>query len=977
MEKKRLTRYKESHMPKKPSLPKPLFSLGIFLACSFLICAFMSIGGVWNDYSVRQHYMEKAYAAAFHRLLPVYSVERGGSTAEAEAALEGFFNEHSGGFVALYAVDRESGHPVVDKEPVFFMHSPAFPPELAVAMRKHLQGHLNHMMVPYVSPNAAEPGRLLTIRGFGPDAMYGLSVGVPEPLPKVTFLDLYPPNLIRSILLMVAFSSMIWLLRPLRRAVGRMINALYDGSPAGDANLNNAHSAADLAARSLQGNVDAADSLLVLNAEREIVLCSKAMMEAFVMLDNPSGFAFSAVFGPDAERPQNSPGGVYSQSFYTAVSQPGGPVSAEVSLEKNGHVERYYLIVFSLELEGELFAVCILKHVEALPSFDGALQEMRQTLEETVQEQNVELKRINAQLRIENSERSAVVHALRRAESRYRDIFDNATEGIFQWTPGWKLLTSNRSFASMMGYSTVNHLLHSFSERSFRFCCSENVAEDLVAKLEEKGHVSNFELQVIRQDGVPLWASMNARRVVGQSGITIYYEAFIENIADRKSTEEKLLYQAFHDPLTGLANRALFLDRLKMAIRRSSRQPEHKFTVLYLDLDRFKVVNDSFGHNTGDEVLCNAAINIVSCVREIDTVARFGGDEFAVLIEHTERPSMAIRVAKRIYTTLNEPFFIDGQEINIGASVGVLLHAQKYDQAEDILRDADTAMYHAKAGQNTFMRVFSQKMRVDTLASIALEADLRQGVKNDEFFMEYQPIVHMADGSLHGFEALIRWNRREQVVGPADFIPVAEETGLIKGLGLYTIERVCQRIVEWRKACADPFVMHVNISGRQLVFPSFPREVQRIIEHTGVDPKFLRFEITESVFLDNGRACIIGIQQIRELGVHFCLDDFGTGFSSLSYLRRLPLDSIKLDRSFMLEIENDPLSLAIVRNLVCLGNDLGLSVVVEGIERETQVECLMDAGCMLAQGYFFHRPMNTDLAARLLHEGKGALDGAR
>ena len=598
------------------------------------------------------------------------------------------------------------------------------------------------------------------------------------------------------------------------------------------------------------------------------------------------------------------------------------------------------------------------------PAPDDLCEELREQLYH-LRDQNEDLMRANAQLRIENAERSAVAQALRRAESRYRDIFDNATEGIFQWTQDWRLISANKSLARMMGFATVNALFDNMAE-AFHFCYSPAAEKELVAELERKGHINNFEFQVVRQDGSQVWASMNARRVAGAGGYTEYYEAFIENISGRKLTEEKLVYQAFHDPLTGLANRALFQDRLRMALRRASRQPNYSFAVLYLDLDRFKIVNDSFGHNAGDDVLCHAAVSILSCVREVDTVARFGGDEFAVLIEEMERGSLAVQVAKRIHTVLSQPFTVQGQDINIGASIGIVLRGEDYELPEDILRDADTAMYKAKADRGVCFKVFSQKMREETIESIVFETDLRQGIKTGEFYLDYQPVVNMETRALYGFEALLRWNRKGEPVSPAYFIPVAEDTGLIKSLGLYMIEQVCRQVVQWKSACDTPFVMHLNISGRQLIFPSFPKDVQSILERTGVDPSTLLFEITESVLLDNGGACIQGIKQIRELGIQFCLDDFGTGFSSLSYLRQLPLTSIKVDRSFIADVESDPHSLVIVRNLMTLGQDLGLSVIVEGLERESQVEALLSAGCILAQGFYFHKPMPVDTASCLL-----------
>jgi EAL domain-containing protein (putative c-di-GMP-specific phosphodiesterase class I) len=332
-----------------------------------------------------------------------------------------------------------------------------------------------------------------------------------------------------------------------------------------------------------------------------------------------------------------------------------------------------------------------------------------------------------------------------------------------------------------------------------------------------------------------------------------------------------------------------------------------------------------------------------------------------------ERGSYAVQVAKRIHAALSQPFGPRGREINIGASIGIVLKGESYDLPENILRDADTAMYKAKANRRIYYKVFSHKMREETLKTIALETDLRQGIKDGEFYVAYQPVISVDTGKPHGFEALLRWNRAgSRSIGPASFIPMAEETGLIRALGLYVIEEVCKQFMEWKKLYSHPFITHLNVSGHQLAFPSFPREVQDILDRTGADPSWLLFEITESVLLDNDGGCIQGINHLRELGITFCLDDFGTGFSSISYLRQLPLSCIKIDRSFVSDLETDAHSLAIVRNLLSLGKDLGLSVIVEGIERQSQAERLMSVGCALMQGFHFYQPLDVDKAAELL-----------
>ncbi len=711
---------------------------------------------------------------------------------------------------------------------------------------------------------------------------------------------------------------------------------------------------------------DLQHGILVIDCYGCIRVCNRAFVSVFQPICPAPGTAFMEAFpAADANLPP------HAVTLRDAVLSLDRHAECLLQLPCAEGFEPRRLLLFAW---GEGVDRTILGLLQA-PDHHGNTRPGLSVFAEDPQEELRELRRANARLRIENAERRAVAQALRRAESCYRDIFDNATEGIFQWTPDWRLLSANKSFARMLGFSTVNAMRLSTAGRPFHFCCEKEVGARLVSELENRGLISYFELEVQRHDGTTLWAEMNARRVLGIGGTTSYYEAFIENITGRKSAEEKLLYQAFHDPLTGLANRALFLDRLRMAIRRAQRRTDFSFAVLYLDLDRFKIINDSLGHAAGDEVLCHASVIIGSCVREVDTVARFGGDEFAVLIEGAGRPTYAVQVARRIHASLVEPFAIRGQEVNIGASIGVVLKAEKYVHAEDILRDADTAMYRAKGPHKLCYCIFGKRMREETLESISLEADLRAGIKKRAFSMDYQPVVNLLDGTVHGFEALLRWNRNpDEVMSPNRFIPIAEDTGLIAPIGLHTLEMVLKQMQDWSDAGHEDVVIHVNISGKQLASISFARDVEKLLSSFRVNPALLRFEITESVLLHDTGACMAGMHQIRELGVHFCLDDFGTGFSSLSYLRRLPLSSIKIDRSFVADIETDPPSLVILRNLMALGEDLGLNVIVEGIERRSQMEFLTAAGCTLAQGYYFHRPLDPLRAGRLIAGRAGDSD---
>lgn len=680
-----------------------------------------------------------------------------------------------------------------------------------------------------------------------------------------------------------------------------------------------------------------------------ILLCSEGMARLMGFEAPPCGMLAAEL--PVVKRGRDAD--FWSRTVAEALSRTGH--SFVQKLEAFGGEASYELLRLCLTTEKGLVRLCLVHDPDEAPASDCDAERKQ---DRDLWLQLRQLARKNASLRMLSAERNAVAQALRRAESRYRDIFDNATEGIFQWTPEGRLVSANRAFARMLGYGTVNELMQSLVDTPFHFCFSPGVEQILMTELERKNQVTGYEFQAARQDGTSLWATMNVRRVSTPEGGIKYYEAFIEDISGRKAVEEKLMHQAFHDSLTGLANRALFLDRLHMALRRAARQPRYSFAVLNLDLDRFKIVNDCFGHATGDELLCHTAQCLLSSVREMDTVARFGGDEFALIIENGGRPSLAVRVAKRIHEALSSPFVVNGQKVSVGVSVGIVLKAERYEHVEDILRDADTAMYRAKADRGVFYKVFTQKMRAETTQSIIFEAELRHAVQAKEFQLHYQPIVNMQNGELFGFEALLRWYRKGELIGPSRFLEVAEESGVIRMLGLQAIESVCKQLVVWNRRFGNAFVMHVNISSRQLLFPNFAKDVKRILQKTGANPALLVFEITESALLDKTESSMMGLQEVRKLGIRLCLDDFGVGFSSLSYLRQLPLSSIKMDRSFVSDIEADSQSRIIVRNLVSLGKEMGIDVVVEGVERQTQAQALMEAGCSLGQGYYFDRPMS-------------------
>lgn len=630
----------------------------------------------------------------------------------------------------------------------------------------------------------------------------------------------------------------------------------------------------------------------------------------------------------------------------------------EVVTEDSAGVHSYDLRLSLHKMLGEDCILCIFYNL----TNERRLQQIKLAasahLEKAIRERTEELVQVNEQLRQENSERREIEAALVRAESRYREIVNNSIEGIFQRSADGRLLSANASMARILGYPSVETLLEAYQKPGNQIAYTSEMAVTIVELLEIRGWVSNLEFQAAMQDGSPVWVAMNARRVADNSGETLYYEAFMEDITSRKKTEEKLVHQAFHDPLTGLPNRALFLDRLRMALRRAKRHDEYLFAVLYLDLDRFKNINDSFGHSAGDQVLNHATERILQCVRDLDTVARFGGDEFAVLLTDLEKPSQAVLIAKRISEALNEPMELQGQEISTGASIGIVLNNVNYETPDDILRDADTAMYRVKTQGRRGYTIFNDRMREETVAALAIEHDLRGAVERDEIEAFYQPLVEMQSGKVIGFEALMRWRRGSEMVSPVLFIPIAEESGAIYDLGLHMLKIVCAQVVEW-SACTgnSNFVVHINVSAKQLMATQFWQDAQKIIVQSNVNPKQLIFEITESVFLDYGSQVISIMNMVRDFGIRFCLDDFGTGFSSLSYLRTLPLGSLKVDRSFIVDIGTDNYSEVILRNLITMGHDLGLHVISEGVDQVAQVDALHMVGCCYAQGFHFAEPL--------------------
>ena len=443
-------------------------------------------------------------------------------------------------------------------------------------------------------------------------------------------------------------------------------------------------------------------------------------------------------------------------------------------------------------------------------------------------------------------------------------------------------------------------------------------------------------------------------------------------LSDREVREQRLRHESVHDPLTGLPNRTLFMRRLADATYRARRGQDRLFAVLFLDVDGFKLVNDSMGHHVGDEMLVSIARRLEGCVRGGDIVARLGGDEFAILLERIIDVRDAAMVAERVQDALQAPLSIGGYEHATSASIGVALSTGANEQPEYVLRSADTAMYRAKNAGRGRYEMFDRAMHAEALTRLQIESDLRHAFDRNEFFLHYQPIVSLETGRIVGAEALVRWRHFERgIVSPATFIPVAEDTGLIVPLGRWVLREACRQAHEWQSTRDDAqsFSISVNLSVREFAQPDLVKTVATILEETGLPATALRIEITESAIIGQKHPAIETVEQLRALGVAIHLDDFGTGYSALSYLHRLPLDAVKVDRAFTASIDQEERPLHVVRAIISLAHAIGLEVVAEGVANTRQLELLREMGCDLAQGFHFSRPCNTEEMSDLFAAG--------
>ena len=567
------------------------------------------------------------------------------------------------------------------------------------------------------------------------------------------------------------------------------------------------------------------------------------------------------------------------------------------------------------------------------------------------------------------TERRAIEEALRASEERFRAVIETASDAFVSVDTDGRIVEWNRK-----------------AEETFGWTRDEAIGLPLAATVVPEGsrdaHGRAFarfvrtgggpivsrtlEVNAMRRDGVEFPIELSVWMTLSQG--TQRVNAFVRDTSDRKALEQ-VTHQAFHDPLTDLANRALFTERVAAALARRDDSGTETVAVLLLDLDDFKTVNDSLGHAAGDELLIAVAARLRSCVRPGDTLARLAGDEFAILLDDLDDERAAVAVAKRVGARLEAPFEIDEMEIAVRASIGISLGQTPDARPDDLMRDADVAMYEAKARGKGGFQVFEPHMRQAVVKRMELKADLRHALERGELHVHYQPYVKLADESIAGAEALLRWEHAERgLIPPLDFIPLAEEMGLIVPIGRWVLRTACAQAVDWGRRFPElgPLTLSVNVSARQLQDRTFVGEVAEILTEHGLSPERIVLELTESSLVEDPDQAVRRLEELRELGIRLAIDDFGTGYSSLGYLQRYPIEILKVHRAFVSELGRHPEEPALAKAIVQLAQHLGMQTIAEGVEDGAQVDALRALGCGYAQGFHFSQPLAGDAFAALL-----------
>ncbi len=559
---------------------------------------------------------------------------------------------------------------------------------------------------------------------------------------------------------------------------------------------------------------------------------------------------------------------------------------------------------------------------------------------------------------------------LEASERRFHSAFTHASIGMALMAMDGTILQANAALGSLLGR-------HSATLRDTRFPDAVDL-QDRPALMSALQQVTQpgfdgftLELRCPNADGRQVWVSVHCSFFSEPGDGTPCLILQAQDITARRNAEAGLQHIAFHDSLTGLPNRRRFHELLQQAVDRSRGDARHAFAVMFLDFDRFKLINDSLGHSAGDDFLVQVSRRIADHLRPGDIVARLGGDEFAVLVRRLESERTAAHMAERLMETLKQPFHVAGTELSTSASIGITFSAFGYERAEDVLRDADTAMYKAKAAGKARYALFDASLHTEVADRLRLEGDLRRAVDSGQLSVAYQPLIELASGRVIGFEALARWTHpTDGPIGPAAFIPIAEEAGLMPRVTDFVLHCACRQLAEWQHLfpAAGPLSMSVNLSGHDLAHSALVARVTRALVEAELRPQQLTLELTENILMSRLEGALPQLAELRRLGVALAVDDFGTGYSSLSHLSTLPIDSLKIDRSFVQALTAGSNEAAVVRAVVLLGQSLGKEIVAEGIETEAQRRQLAEMGCSIGQGYHFGRPMSADEGAALLRQ---------
>lgn len=564
---------------------------------------------------------------------------------------------------------------------------------------------------------------------------------------------------------------------------------------------------------------------------------------------------------------------------------------------------------------------------------------------------------------------------LAEAEVRYRSIFENSVVGIFQTSADGHYLAANRALARIYGYASAQALVSSLCDIASRLYVDPGRRDEFARLIREQGQVSDFESEVYRADGRRIWIAENAHAVRDPAGELLYYEGTVEDISERRQYQVRLEHQATHDTLTGLPNRNLLEDRLNQAVA-LARRIGGRAVVAFVDLDNFKFVNDSLGHAAGDALLVETARRLRDSVRGVDTVARYGGDEFVLILSDHASLNHAVSALERVKLAIRQPVLIAGHELRIDCSIGVSLYPEDGDDLQSLLRHADIAVHHAKEQGKGQFQFYTDVLNTAAHERLRLESALRRALDLGELSVVYQPKVD-AYGTPVGFEALVRWDSPEfGSVSPVHFIPLAEETGMILPISDFVLRTACREAASWggRGLGDEVGGLHVavNLSARLFKDPQLTQRIAAVLAETGLPAQRLELEITESLLIGDVEQTVASLNALKALGASIAIDDFGTGYSSLAYLKRFPIDVLKIDRSFVMECDCSDEAMAIPRAIISLGHSLHMRIVAEGVETTSQLAVLAAHGCEAFQGYLFARPLTPEGVIAFLQGGSPA-----